>query len=137
MAPTRGPCPTCGFAPATVSPSDAALSARSLPRRYRALLARPDDDQEDIAPEAVRHAAVAADELRRAAEAVGRRSVIGARPGDSVEAVLARIEEAAVALAEAVERVPPDGWKEPSLLDAALEGVHAGVHHLREAGRVS
>lgn len=137
MASTRRPCPTCGFAPATVSPSDAALAARSLPRRYRALLARPDDDQDDVAPEAVRHAAVAADELRRAAEAVGRRPVVGARSGDSVEAVLDRIEAAAVALAEGVERVPPDGWKDQPMLDAALEGVHAGVHHLREAGRVS
>jgi len=40
------PCPDCGFAPRTVSPADAAVAVRSYPRRYRALLEPPDDEQE-------------------------------------------------------------------------------------------
>ena len=41
-----GSCPLCGFAPRTVSPSDAAVAVLSYPRRFRALLVRPDEDGE-------------------------------------------------------------------------------------------
>src|SRR3954451_15962640 len=40
-------CPVCGFNPTTVSPSDAVAALRSYPRRYRALLLRPSNDEPD------------------------------------------------------------------------------------------
>jgi len=130
MALAHDRCPTCGFEAATVSPSDAAVAARSLPRRFRAALARPDD--EEVPPEAVAEAAAAADELHQAAAALGRRPV-PAGPDD----VLDRLEAGAVALAEAIERTPSQEWEHSSALSTARAGVHAGVHHLRAAQRVS
>jgi hypothetical protein len=130
MAPTHDRCPTCGFDAATVSPSDAAVAARSLPRRFRAALARPDD--EEVPAEAVAEAAAAADALHQAAVALGRRPV---DPGP--ESVLDRVEAAALALAEAIERTPSEEWEHASALATARAGVHAGVHHLKVAQRVS
>jgi hypothetical protein len=40
----RSGCPVCGFDGGQVSPSDAAVALRSLPRRFAAALARPDDE---------------------------------------------------------------------------------------------
>src|SRR5215510_8777697 len=40
-------CPVCGFSPSTVSPSDAAAALRSFPRRYKAVLIRPTNDEAD------------------------------------------------------------------------------------------
>lgn len=44
----RERCATCGFDPATVSPSDAVVALRTFPRRWRAALALPDDQPDDI-----------------------------------------------------------------------------------------
>ena len=41
------PCPVCGFEGRTVSPADAAVALRSYPRRYRALLTQPMEDEGD------------------------------------------------------------------------------------------
>ena len=40
-------CPVCGFDGSTVSPSDAAAALRSYPRRYRAVLIRPSNEEAD------------------------------------------------------------------------------------------
>jgi hypothetical protein len=127
-------CPTCGFDATTVSPTDAAVAARSLARRFRAVLMPPVED-EDVVPEAVAEAAAAAHELHEAAWALGRRPVEAGPSGTSVDAVVARLEAAAVALAAAIERTPSDEWEHSSALATARAGVHAGVHHLREAQR--
>ncbi|HEX2040217.1 MAG TPA: hypothetical protein VHF47_10845 [Acidimicrobiales bacterium] len=137
MASAHDRCPTCGFDPATVSPGDAAVAARSLPRRFRAVFARPDDDDVEVPAEAVAEAAAAADALHEAAEALGRRPVAPGPSGPALDAVLARIEAAALALAHAIERTPSDEWATSSALPTARAGVHAGVHHLRAAQRVS
>ncbi|HVF76088.1 MAG TPA: hypothetical protein VM938_13695 [Acidimicrobiales bacterium] len=144
-------CPTCGFDPRTVSPSDAAVAARSFPRRYRAVLVRPEDQQDRVtrrpAPDrwsAAEHGAFVAAALSAAADAVDRYAVndnpmVGLDPGEppsepSVEATLTRLENAATKLATAVERYPADRWSNGGL-DAAREGVHLASHHLREAQR--
>src|SRR3954453_1952587 len=41
------PCPACGFDGDTVSPADAIAALRSYPRRYRALLIPPGDEDGD------------------------------------------------------------------------------------------
>src|SRR3954453_22020112 len=40
-------CPVCGFNASTVSPGDAAAALRSFPRRYKAVLIRPSNDDAD------------------------------------------------------------------------------------------
>lgn len=137
MASSRDRCPTCGFDPATVSPSDAAVAARSLPRRFRAVLTRPDDEVDELLLARLAHATAAADALHQAAEALGRRPVDAGPSGSSVDAVLARVEAAAIALAQAIEGIPIDEWKHVSTLATARAGVHSGVHELRAAERVS
>lgn len=80
MASAGGRCPGCGFDPSRVSPSDAAVAARSFPRRFRALLVRPDDDDPDVVhrrppgggESAAGHALAAAAGMDAAAGALGR-----------------------------------------------------------------
>lgn len=115
-------CPTCGFDPATVAPSDAAVTARSLPRRFRAALEPVDD--EEVPAEALEHAAQALHAVASAAEAV--------RPGAPFDR--RDLASAATALADGIERLAPDEWDGPRG-EAALRGVHEGVHHLRAVSR--
>ena len=80
MPPAGGRCPDCGFDPSRVSPSDAAVAARSFPRRFRALLVRPDDEDPAVVhrrpagggPSAAGHALAAAAGMAAAAGALGR-----------------------------------------------------------------
>lgn len=165
MTAVRERCLTCGFAPTTVGPTDAALTARSLPRRYRDVLARPDDDESPEEPasrrppdgslSALEHAALAAEVLSLTALALGRLAVedepevslVAPEPGPqwSTEVVLVRLAGAATHLAEAIEALRGEAWARPctldedgqvTALDVARAGVHAGVHHLRDARRV-
>ena len=164
MASAARRCPECGFDPSTVSPSDAAVAARSFPRRFRALLVRPDDRDPDIVHRrpsggglsAAGHALAAAAGMDAAAGALAR-----VRTGDSptfdpdpgppttgdeppLELVLDRVGAAAGALAGAVEGTRGTEWARPgrlrggedvTALDLARAGVHAGAHHLRAAER--
>ena len=152
-----GPCPGCGFGAPTVSPSDALAAARSFPRRYRALLVRPDEDDPEIAhrrpgpgePAAVDHAAAAAAGMRAAAAALEAvaghegalvdlgadpgRSVAGAAGPRSLDEVLGHVSGAAGALAAAVEAVRGDAWARTGVLPGggpvlALDVARAGVH---------
>lgn len=80
MPPPGGPCLQCGFDPSKVSPADAAVAARSFPRRFRALLVRPDEEDPAIVhrrpdgggPSAAGHALGAAAGLDAAAAALAR-----------------------------------------------------------------
>lgn len=96
------------------------MTARSLPRRFRVVL-QPIDDEEAPA-EALEHAAAAVAAVAAAAQSL--------RPGTPFDR--GELGAAAVALAEAVERLSPDEWNSPRG-EAALHGVHMGVHHLRGA----
>lgn len=159
-----GPCPECGFDATAVSPSDAAAAARSYPRRYRALLVRPDDDDPEIvhrrpSPDelsAVEHTRRAAAGVGAAAEALQRIRVDdgpevdleGAVPAGGIgrattSDVLGALTSAAASFAAEVESVRGDGWRrvghvagdEVGALDVARHGVHDGIHHLRAAER--
>ena len=164
MALPAGRCPECGFDPPTVSPADAAVAARSFPRRYRALLVRPDDDDPEIVhrraggePSAAEQAARGASGMAAAAEALGAIRISdgptvdvdgppGAPAGDStpLDAILERLAAAAGGLADSIEPLRGDEWNRTGVLpggadvpalDVARHGVHAGVHHLRAAER--
>jgi uncharacterized damage-inducible protein DinB len=125
-------CAACGFIDDTVTPADAAVALRSYPRRYRAVLVRPDD--EDRADDVVRrpasdgwsaldHAAHAAASLDAAAEALRMVSiqedpVVALAPerrepaseSTTVNQVLDRLAAAATSAAEAVGRIKGKDW---------------------------
>jgi hypothetical protein len=113
-------CPTCGFDPTALVPSDAAVAARSFPRRYRAALEPVDD--EEVPAEAVEHAVAAVQAMAAAAEWV--------RPGHPFER--GDLGTVAAALAEGIERLPSEEWDGPRG-EAARRAIHMGVHHLRAA----
>lgn len=152
-----GRCPECGFDPSGVSPSDAAVAARSFPRRFRALLVRPDDEDPAIVhrrpagggPTAAGHALAAAAGMAAAAGVLGR--VLTADdptvddptadpdPGPTgadepaLEVVLDRVAEAAGVLAGTVEGTSASEWARPARLPGgeevtALDLARAGVH---------
>ncbi len=164
MALPAGRCPECGFDPPTVSPSDAAVAARSFPRRYRALLVRPDDDDPEIVhrrpggePSAAEHAVSGASGMAAAAEALrsirisdGPTVDVDGPPAAAaggttpLDTILERLAAAAGGLADSIEPLRGDEWKRTAVtpggakvtaLDVARHGVHAGVHHLRAAER--
>ena len=138
-----------------MSPSDAAVAARSYPRRFRALLARPGHDDPDIvhrrpSPDeasAAEHAVEAAAGMAAAAAALRRIGTAddplveleppapppSKAPQPSLEEVLDRLAAAAGALAVAIEGVHGDAWSrggrrpdgEPV---TALDAARAGVH---------
>lgn len=161
--PTRDPCPSCGFHPATVSPSDATVATRSYPRRYRALLVRPDDEEGAAvvtrrpAPDqwsALEHAAHVADVVALVATAVRalqrrQQPEVRVEPGpptvDTVDAVLERLTAACGDLAAALGEVAGRDWQRTGRLptggvvtplDLAREAVHVGAHHRREIERL-
>lgn len=102
-----------------MAPSDAAAAARSFPRRYQAAL-EPGDEDDEVAPEALEHARLATAAVAAAAEAV--------RPGRSFDRQ--DLAAAALALADAIERLPVEEWEGPRG-EAARLGIHQAVHHLR------
>lgn len=150
MAQASRRCPACGFDPPTVGPADAAAAARSFPRRFRALLVRPDDDDPEIvhrAPgpgeaSALDHAAAAAAGMATAAGSLARVQVhegaavdmgaspveggggAGAAAGRTLEDVLEAAGTAAGALAAAVEVVHGDDWARTGVGPGG-EAVHA------------
>jgi hypothetical protein len=157
------PCPVCGFSPARLAPSDGEVALRSYPRRYRALLVRPDD--EDGAAvitrpgadgwSALGHAAHVAAALAAVAEAL-RLVTVRDRPtvhlvpeqpvtAVDVTAVLDDLTTAANSAADAAKRITGQDWGRPArvteadrtltALDLLAQGVHEGVHHLRLAER--
>lgn len=155
MALSSGRCPECGFDPPTVSPSDAAVAARSFPRRYRALLVRPDDDDPEIVhrrpggePSAAEHAAAGASGMAAAAEALrsirtsddavvdlDEPSATPAASGGStpLDTILDRLAAAAGALADSIEPLRGDEWKRTGVERGggevtALDVARHGVH---------
>lgn len=155
-------CPDCGFDAPTVAPADALAAVRSYPRRWRALLVRPDDADPEILrrrpaagePSALDHGAAAAAGMQAAAVALGAIQSHDDPPvdlepppaagGRTLDDVLGAITSAAGALADAIDAVHGEGWARTGrlpdgrpvrALDAARSGVHAGSHHLRAADR--
>ena len=116
-----------------IAPSDAAVAARSFPRRWRALFARAAGDGEhtDVLTRsgAEALAAQAADVLIRTADAL---PVVhqGAPPGAGLD----RLEAAALLLANAVESIRGDSWT-TALTDVLTTGIDDAASLLRQAER--
>ena len=120
-----------------MSPSDAAVALRSFPRRYRALLLRPDveDDPESIVTRkpasdrlsALEHAATAAAVLEVAAEDI-ERTLVQDRPNlgrprpapgraAGLGATLERLDDAAGRLADLADRARGEEWSRTATVD--------------------
>ncbi len=163
MASLTNRCPTCGLDPATVSPTDAVVALRSYPRRYRALLVRPDDEEgADVVTRrpaadrwsALEHAAYVAQVFEAVADAIGALLVhddpqVAVDPGAPraapVDQVVHRLVLGGERLAGSVEHLGAEDWRRSgrlptgeavTALDLLRHAVHAGAHHRREAERV-
>lgn len=157
------PCRECGFDGGRLSPADAAVAARSFPRRYRAAIARRDDEDSVDAlirrrpPDGDRSAlelvADAAAALRDGAEDIRRVLVtdtpeVGApaapAPPGSVDDALSALEGAASRLAEVLETGQGAEWTRTAIspsgpvsaLELAAHAIHDGVHNLRRIDAV-
>lgn len=130
-------CPECGLDYDTIAPTDAPVAVRSYPRRFRALLAGFDEDEDAEAlvrrkPDAHTWSALAytahvADLFAAIADAVSRMLVEdnptlrlpdpdapgfeAAANAEAVEAVLGRLGAAAERLAAVLEGVPAGDWR--------------------------
>jgi hypothetical protein len=108
-------CPECGVDESSMSVDDAIVTLRSMPRRWRAVMATMDDDDADVltrrppdgSPSAAEHEAAA-------------RAAMGGDPER---------------LASEAARRDAEEWRKPGVLDALREAAHAGVHHLKLAER--
>lgn len=157
-------CPECGLDYDTVSPKDAVVAARSFPRRFRELLADVDDKVLRTRPapatwSALEYTAHLADTLDWMADTV-HAMVIEDEPtipfydpdeeaesrhynDQDVAAVLDHLDAAANRFADVLDRVSPDDWGRTAIfpwgerdaLMMARNGIHEGVHHLRDAER--
>jgi len=114
----------------SIAPSDAAVAARSFPRRWRALFARAVGDAEGYTPsdDDALHRSGAIQLAHRAASTLAHASTH--LPGTLVphvsagaHGVLELVEVAAMQLASVIESVPADSWKgEPiELLTRAID----------------
>lgn len=147
-----------------MSPADAAVALRSFPRRYRALLLRPDveDDPESIvtrkpdaqSPSALEHAVSVAALLEGAADDIERtlvqdrpnlgRQRVYAGPAVGIGTTLERLDAAAEHLAEIAERARGEEWSRTATIDGqptrALtllqRAVGAGAGRLRDIEQV-
>ena len=118
----------------SIAPSDAAVAARSFPRRWRALFARAagDDEHQDVLDRsgAVDLAGDAADVLQRTAAALPVLHSAPAPGGDALD----RLEAAATALASAIDHVDADAWA-GAPIEALTSGIDDAATLLRQAER--
>ena len=148
--------PASGVDSSQISPGDAAVTLRSLPRRFASELATPDDDNrpDDVVhtrpraggPSAIEHAAWVASALPRLGQALHRSlfetdPVIEVPPLDppptvdhadrSVEETVAAITAATGPLADVIDGVDGDDWLRPATLDGqpvtALDAARGAV----------
>ena len=159
-------CGSCGFPAATLAPGDAAVAARSFPRRYRELLALAGGEEGEAllryragrdSWSVVDHLSHVSHALARTAESLNDVMIRDCplldhtdeeAPGPQsdnapLNLILAFLDHSAERLAATIEAAHGEEWsrrgvrggREVSALDLAREGVHEGVHHLREAER--
>mgnify|MGYP001228438423 CR=1 FL=1 len=155
-------CPSCGFDPSSVSPSDAVVALRSFPRRYRELAGPAPDGVPASDREHAEHRWEAVvTEAGQAAEAIAalaedlRRTLIDDRPRLTTTAEMAtavrnggdpatafdRLQAACEAAAGLADHQPGEAWAREATrpdgpvtaIDVLRDAVHAGIHHLRQA----
>jgi hypothetical protein len=146
----------------TMTPPDAAVALRSLPRRWSGLVGTDDDDLASVQPDAgtwsaIEHAAHVRGALERASRhlrsvrATDRPDLTGAGraeepwqghdPAEPPTAVIDGLRAAAEAAADEVEAAPASAWTRTGTLDGhtidllwlARHAVQEGVEHLRAA----
>ena len=137
-------CGACGFDPSTVSPPDAIVTIRSLPRRYRTALGSvPHDDRRERVlmanPEGHPYSPVGlVDDVARSLGAHGAAfgERLDVRESTSSDGALAQLEAVASSLAGALEEVKGEAWLDDvageRAQDRARDAAHAGTHPLRE-----
>jgi hypothetical protein len=117
----------------TISPADAAVAARSFPRRWRGLfaMAAGDGDQTDILERsgAMRMAAEAAAVLEATADRI-RGGLTAARG----ETVLEHLAAASEHLVHAIDNVAPEDWA-GARIEALTSGIEDAAALLRKAER--
>jgi hypothetical protein len=119
----------------TIAPSDAAVAARSFPRRWRALFARAAGDEEQADVLARSGAAGLADEAAALLATTADRLPAGS-PLPSIDGTgLDRLESAASALASVIEHVPADDWGRGGAIDLLEAGIDGAAALLRQAER--
>jgi hypothetical protein len=97
-----------------MSVADAVLTLRSLPRRWKGVLATMSEDDTDV---------------------LSRRPADGSpSAAEHKAAVDAAVGDPEVVADEAARR-DAEEWKQPGLLSSLQEAAHAGVHHLKLAER--
>ena len=164
-------CPECGLDYDTISPSDAKVAIRSFPRRYRTAVAGALEDDADEGlirrrPDATTWSALeytvhVADLYEAFAPAFrqmyeqDKPTITGVWDPDERAAAerynehdpmaaVDRLDAAAGALVQVLDRVDPDAWSrtatfpwgERDLLTMTRNAVHEGSHHLRDVERV-
>jgi hypothetical protein len=145
-------CPTCGFDASSVSPPDAVVTLRSLPRRFNELLEEAEPDQR---PPILDHAGQAAEAVAEigaaprlaliedspALDSPTADAATRDRPGGVADSALDRLAAAVDTVVGAVANQPGEAWNRPATTpagpttagDLLRAAAHAGVHHLRLA----
>lgn len=102
-----------------LTPDDAAVAVRSFPRRFRATFARPVDDEDRFDPDEIARrpgpdGATAADHLLAALAIIEAIPDAAGTPqhddGAPISELLERLQAAADAAAQRIDRVPNDQW---------------------------
>jgi hypothetical protein len=156
LLPTADPCPVCGFSPRQLTPPDAPVALRSYPRRYRAVLVRPDDEDLDVDAvvrrpgadgwSALGHAAHVARAIAAAAGALDAVAVrdeptVSLEPeqpadasGTDVDSVLADLAAGAEQAAGAIGRISGPDWNRPAQLagDGRVQAIDLLRHAVHE-----
>lgn len=124
----------------SLTPSDATVAVRSFPRRFRAVFASPEDDEDRVDPdEAARRPGTdgrtAAEHLQSAIALIealpDRGDADAGDDGTPVSSLLDRLQRSADAAAARIDDVPNEGWD--GRLEATQDGVAAVAVHLRAA----
>lgn len=118
----------------TISPGDAAVAAKSFPRRWRELfaMAAADEDHPDLLERsgAVGMADEAATLLAETAERLPASRVPADTEGGGP---LDRLESAAAALTGTIDGVPADDWGRGGALELLEAGIDGAAALLRQA----
>lgn len=116
----------------TVSPSDAAVAARSFPRRWRALFARAAGDDET--PDVLERSGAAGLALQ-AAHALGQAAErLHGRAPSPVDDPLEAVEAESLRLADAIDATDAGLW-DKALVGALSTAIDEAAARLREAER--